>query len=97
MHLGSDLPIKDTISKGLFEKLFNDGINLVTVIRNNMKNQLIPIYDRLLLRKNSVIETINDELKNITQTVNFLCSKETVCILIKRINRNLRRLRLNGF
>jgi transposase, IS4 family len=34
-----------------------------------MKNKLIPIYDRLLLRKRSVIETINDELKNIAQLV----------------------------
>ena len=60
---------KGYISKGLFEKLFNDGINLVTGIRSNMKNQLIPIYDRLLLRKRSVIETINDELKNVAQLV----------------------------
>ena len=34
-----------------------------------MKNKLIPIYDRLLLRKRSVIETINDELKNVAQLV----------------------------
>ena len=60
---------KGYISKGLFEKLFNDGINLVTGIRSNMKNKLIPIYDRLLLRKRSVIETINDELKNVAQLV----------------------------
>ena len=31
--------------------------------------KLIPIYDRLLLRKRSVIETINDELKNVAQLV----------------------------
>ena len=60
---------KGYISKGLFEKLFNDGINLVTGIRSNMKNKLIPLYDRLLLRKRSVIETINDELKNVAQLV----------------------------
>ena len=28
---------KGYISKGLFEKLFNDGINLITGIRSNMK------------------------------------------------------------
>ena len=35
---------KGYISQGLFERLFNDGINLVTAIRSNMKNKLIPLY-----------------------------------------------------
>jgi hypothetical protein len=56
---------KGYISKPLFETLFNDGIHLVTGIRNNMKNCLMPLRDKILLRKRSVIETINDELKNI--------------------------------
>lgn len=56
---------KGYISQPLFEALFNDGIHLVTEIRNNMKNSLIPLRDKILLRKRSVIETINDELKNI--------------------------------
>lgn len=60
---------KGYISQGLFERLFNDGINLVTGIRSNMKNKLMPLYDRILLRKRSVIETINDELKNVAQLV----------------------------
>jgi hypothetical protein len=30
-----------------------------------MKNRLMPLRDRILLRKRSVIETMNDELKNI--------------------------------
>ena len=34
-----------------------------------MKNKLMPLYDRILLRKRSVIETINDELKNVAQLV----------------------------
>jgi len=45
-----------------------------------MKNRLMSLRDRILLRKRSVIETINDELKNICQiehsrhrgTANFL-------------------------
>jgi hypothetical protein len=45
--------------------LFDDGIFRVTGIKSNMKNRLIPLRDRILLRKRSVIETINDELKNI--------------------------------
>ena len=58
---------KGYISKGLFENLFNDGIHLVTGIKSNMKNTLMTMRDKILLRKRSVIETINDELKNICQ------------------------------
>lgn len=44
-----------------------DGRHLVTSIRNNIKNCLMEMKDKTLLRKRSVIETINDELKNIYQ------------------------------
>jgi hypothetical protein len=47
------------------ETLFNNGIHLVTGIKSNMKNCLMPFYDRIMLRKRSIIETINDLLKNI--------------------------------
>lgn len=60
---------KGYISQGLFDRLFNDGINIITGVRSKMKNKLIPLYDRLLLRKRSIIETINDELKNVAQLV----------------------------
>ena len=55
---------KGYISKKLFETLYRKGITLVTSIRKNMKNRLLPILDKLLLRKRSVIETVNDQLKN---------------------------------
>lgn len=55
------------ISKDLFKALFGRGIQLITPIRKNMKNQLMPLMDKLLLRKRSIIETINDQLKNISQ------------------------------
>ena len=58
---------KGYISKELFQILFNDGIHLFTGIRRNMKNQLMTLKDKILLRKRSVIETVNDELKNICQ------------------------------
>jgi hypothetical protein len=45
--------------------LLDDGVHLVTGIKRNMKNRLMPLYDRIMLRKRSVIETINAELKNI--------------------------------
>jgi hypothetical protein len=55
---------KGYISKELFESLFEKGITLITSIRKNMKNRLMPLVDKLLLRKRSVIETVNDQLKN---------------------------------
>ena len=58
---------KGYISQKLFETLFVDGIQLITGIRNNMKNQLMTMFDKIMLRKRSIIETINDELKNICQ------------------------------
>lgn len=56
---------KGYVSKTLTEVLFVDGLHLITHIRNNMKNVLMEMKDKILLRKRSVIETINDELKNI--------------------------------
>lgn len=56
---------KGYISKTLTEVLFVDGLHLITQIRNNMKNVIMEMKDKILLRKRSVIETINDELKNI--------------------------------
>lgn len=55
------------IGKALFEMLFINGIQLVTRVRNNMKNMLMCAEDKILLRKRAVIETVNDELKNIAQ------------------------------
>ena len=40
---------------------------LVTRVRNNMRNMLMSAEDKILLRKRAVIETVNDELKNIAQ------------------------------
>ena len=56
---------KGYISKALTELLFIDGLHLITHIRNNMKNVLMEMKDKILLRKRSVIECVNDELKNI--------------------------------
>ena len=58
---------KGYISQKLFEMLFDEGVHLVTGIRSNMKNSLMSFRDKILLRKRSVIESINDELKNICQ------------------------------
>ncbi len=56
---------KGYVSKPLSEYLFGQGIHLITGIRSNMKNILMSLRDKILLRKRSIIETINDQLKNI--------------------------------
>ncbi|GHU08847.1 hypothetical protein FACS189431_5830 [Alphaproteobacteria bacterium] len=55
------------VSQDLFEKLFVDGIHLITRLKKNMKNSLMSVRDKICLRKRSLIETVNDELKNICQ------------------------------
>ena len=56
---------KGYIDKALFESLFKRGLQLITGIRKNMKNKLLPIIDKLLLRKRSVVESTNNQLKNV--------------------------------
>jgi len=58
---------KGYVGKDLMQLLFTDGLHLITHIKNNMKNSLMTMSDKILLRKRSVIETVNDELKNICQ------------------------------
>ena len=58
---------KGYIGQALFENLFLNGIQLVTKVKSNMKNSLMSIADKILLRKRALIETVNDELKNIAQ------------------------------
>lgn len=58
---------KGYISKKLFERLFIEGIQLITKIKKNMKNAFISYSDKILLRKRAIIETINDELMNVCQ------------------------------
>jgi hypothetical protein len=58
---------KGYLSQALFEQLWQRGVQLVTKVRSNMNNRLMPLADRLLLRKRFIIETINDQLKNVSQ------------------------------
>ena len=56
------------ISQALFEQLLDTfGVQLITKLRKNMKNRLMPLIDKLLLRKRAIIESIVDQLKNISQ------------------------------
>ena len=58
---------KRYISQNLFQRLFVDGIQLITKLKSNMKGALMSVSDKLLLRKRAIIETVNDVLKNIAQ------------------------------
>jgi len=80
---------KGYISKKLLEELLRTfNVQLVTGIRSNMKNVLMPLMDKLLLRKRAIAETIIDQLKNVSQIehsrhrspVNFLVN--LICGLI---------------
>lgn len=89
---------KGYVSSPLAQELFIDGISLITGIRNNMKNILMEINDKILLLKRSVIETVNDELKNICQIEhsrhrsfgnfisNTLATIATYCFFPKKIS-----------
>lgn len=95
------------LAQRLFGKLFGDkgyisqkladqlrelfDVQLITKLRANMKNQLMLLSDRLLLRRRAIIETIIDQLKNISQIehsrhrsvtnffVNVLCGLIAYC------------------
>ena len=58
---------KGYISQALFETLLSRGVELITNIRKNMKNSLMRLEDKMMLRKRFLIETVNDQLKNISQ------------------------------
>ena len=58
---------KGYVSQPLFETLYDDGVQLVTRLKTRMKNRLVPMFDKIMLRKRAVIESVNDQLKNISQ------------------------------
>jgi len=83
---------KGYLSKKLFAELLRTfNVQLITGIRSNMKNRLMPVMDKLLLRKRAITETIIDQLKNISQIehsrhrspinflVNLLCGLIAYC------------------
>lgn len=48
---------KGYIGKDIFAELWQKGIHLITGIRKNMKNYLMPFIDKVLLRKRYIAET----------------------------------------
>ena len=55
---------KGYISSKLRLDLQRQGVTLVTSVKKNMKNKLMLLWDKIMLRKRFLIETINDQLKN---------------------------------
>ena len=51
------------INTELFERLFMKGVHIVTKLRKNMKNKLMPLEDKLGLRKRGIVETVGGILK----------------------------------
>ncbi len=64
-------PTKGYISQSLFGHLWDDGIHIVTGLRSNMKQRLMPFYDKMMLRKEGSSSSrqsnflMNDMLKNV--------------------------------
>lgn len=58
---------KGYISQPLADQLLAQDVRLITGVRKNMKNRLLLLFDKLMLRKRALIETITDQLKNISQ------------------------------
>lgn len=58
---------KGYIGKSLFARLFARGLRLITRIRSNMRNALMPLFDKLLVRKRAIVESVIDQLKNACQ------------------------------
>jgi len=99
---GKVLADRGYISQALFETLLTQmGIQLVTKPKRNMKNKLMPLMDKLLTRKRSIIETIIDQLKNISQIehsrhrspvncmVNIVCGLIAYCHQPKKPSLNI--------
>src|SRR4051812_685510 len=51
------------ISREVLTKLWQRGLHLITGIRRNMRNHVMLLGDKIMLRKRFVIETVFDILK----------------------------------
>lgn len=80
--------VSQKLATQLLEEL---GIEFFAKPKRNMKNKLMRLHDQFLSRKRAIIETINDQLKNISQIehsrhrspvnfcVNLLCGLIAYC------------------
>lgn len=92
---------KGYISRALSHLLFQDGIQLITKVRKNMKKQNLSDVDAILLRKRALVESVNDELKNICKIehtrhrsvkgflVNIIAALTAYCFFPKKPSLNI--------
>jgi hypothetical protein len=64
---GSLYADKGYVSANLKEQLAERNVNFITGQRSNMKPQVISAWDKAMLSKRFIIETVFDQLKNIAQ------------------------------
>lgn len=50
----------------MFETLYDNGIQLITKLKKRMKQRLLSMFDQIMLRKRAIIESVIDQLKNIS-------------------------------
>jgi len=55
---------KGYIKQNLFIELYEQGLKMIHGIKKNMKNKLMDLNEKILLRKRNIIETVFDYLKN---------------------------------
>ena len=96
---------KGYLSKKLSEKLRTTGVDLITKIKRNMKPVEHSAFDAAVLQQRSLIETVFDELKNLTQIehtrhrssanfiVNLLGGLVAYCLMPKKPSLPLRCVR----
>lgn len=65
--IGKLIGDKGYIKGALSEALLSRGLQVVTRVKKKMKKGLISLLDKALLRKRAIIESVNDQLKNISQ------------------------------
>ena len=61
------LEFVDSTSLKVCHNLREQGVELITQVRKNMKAKLLSAWDRAMLSKRFIIETLNDQFKNVTQ------------------------------
>jgi hypothetical protein len=60
-----DFADKGFIKQRAFEALLEKGLKLITSIRSTMKNKLLVLKEKLLLKKRGMVEVVIDLLKSV--------------------------------
>ncbi|KIC76007.1 hypothetical protein DB42_EF00050 [Neochlamydia sp. EPS4] len=51
----------------VYQAFYDKGLEIIPRLRKNMKNKLISLVDKILLRKRGIIESVNNKLNNSCQ------------------------------